>query len=193
MIRDARPGEAPAVAALHGEITTGFLPSLGQAFLTRLYRALIAWPGAHVLVADDDGRVIGFIAFIEDIGAFYKHFVVRHGVAAGIAAFPRLIRPSSIRRAWETFRYGTADSELDGQGEVLSMATAPEARGKGIGRLLMEASVDRFRELALPGMHVVIAEDNEASLAVHRRYGFEEHSTVEVHAGEVSKVLVWSP
>ncbi len=193
MIRDARPNEAPAVAALHGEITTGFLPTLGQGFLTRLYRALIAWPAAHVLVAEEEGTVIGFIAFIEDIGAFYKHFLVRHGIPAGLSAFPRLIRPSSIKRAVETFRYGTADSELDGQGEVLSMATAPAARGKGIGRQLMEASVERFHQLGLPGMHVVIAEDNEASLAVHYRYGFEEHSTVEVHAGEVSKVLVWSP
>ena len=118
-IRPARAVEAWGIAALHAEIAGGFLPTLGTAFLTRLYKALIAWPAADVLVAEQDGSPAGFVASVEDAGAFYKHFAARHGVLAGLAALPRLVRPSVMKRAIETFRYGTGDDAIDDDAPVI--------------------------------------------------------------------------
>ena len=191
MIRDARLSEAAGVGRLHSEITSGFLPSLGAAFLGRLYRALIAWDGADVLVGEEGGRLTGFVASVDDTGAFYRHFAVRHGVMAGLVALPRLIRPSAIKRAWETLRYGTSE-EGDVHAELLAIATATESRGKGWGGRLLAAATDRYRERGLSAVRVVVGADNEASLAAHRKAGFSDRETIELHAGEPSKVLVWS-
>jgi ribosomal protein S18 acetylase RimI-like enzyme len=191
-IRPARPGEAPVLAGLHAEIRTGFLPRLGSRFLTRLYRALIAWPGADVLVADDGAGPIGFVASTEDTGLFYKHFLKRHGIPAGFALLPKLIRPSIVKRIWETFRYGTDIQAVEVEAELFAIATSTESRGRGLGSLLLEAAVDRYRERGLDRVQVVVSSNNPASLAAHRKVGFVDAGTVEVHAGEPSTVLVWS-
>lgn len=191
-VRDATPGEAGIVAGLHAEITTGFLPTLGAPFLTRLYTALIAWPEGDVLVADRDGRVRGFVASVENTGAFYKHFAVRHGVIAGFLVLPRLVRPSVAKRIWETFRYGTDGDGVEVAAELFAVATASAARSEGVGTALLNAATDRYRQRGLTEVQVVVAADNEASLAAHRKAGFVDRSTTEVHAGELSRVLVWS-
>ncbi len=191
-IRAARMDEAAQVGNLHAEITSGFLPTLGPGFLTRLYRALIAWEPADVLVADQDGTVLGFVASVENTRAFYRHFAVRHGILAGLSAFSRLIRPSSLRRAWETYRYGSGDDHDGPSAELLAIATAAEARGQGLGSRLLVAATDRYRHRGLAAVQVVVGADNEASLAAHRKAGFEDRATLEVHSGESSKVLVWT-
>ena len=196
-IRPARGVEAWGIAALHAEIAGGFLPTLGTAFLTRLYKALIAWPAADVLVAEQDGSPAGFVASVEDAGAFYKHFAARHGVLAGLAALPRLVRPSVMKRAIETFRYGTGDDAIDDdapviRAELFAIATSSESRGQGLGSRLIEAATEQYRARGLNQVKVVVGADNEASLAVHRKGGFVDHATIELHRGETSKVLVWS-
>lgn len=191
-IRPARMDEAPVLAGLHAEIRTGFLPRLGSRFLTRLYRALIAWPGADVLVADDGAGPIGFVASTEDTGLFYKHFLRRHGVAAGLALLPKLVRPSVVKRVWETFRYGTDTQSVEVEAELFAIATSSESRGRGLGGALLDAAVARYRERGLDRVQVVVSSNNPASLAAHRKAGFVDAGTVEVHAGEPSTVLVWS-
>ena len=192
IVRGARADEAGLIAAPHAEIATGFLPTLGRPFLARLYKALIVWPPADVLVADRDGDVRGFVASVEHTGAFYKHFVLRHGLMAGIAALPRLVRPSVIRRVFETFRYGTDDAGAVAHAELFAVATAAETRGEGVGSALLDAATARYRERGLTEVQVVVGADNEASLAAHRKAGFVDRAMIEVHKGEPSKVLVWS-
>lgn len=55
-----------------------------------------------------------------------------------------------------------------------SIYVAEHARGAGVGALLLEALVEEARRL---GVHVVLAgidAENEASLRLHRRFGFVE-------------------
>lgn len=188
--RPARADDAAAVADLHARgITGGFLPRLGPRFLKVLYRALIAWPGAEVRVAEDGESVVAFAAGVTDTGVFYDHFVKRHGVAAVLAALPRLLRPSNARRAWETFRYGGRD---DGpRAELLSMAVTPRARGNGLSVRLGEEVLDGLSGQGADRVRVVVGADNDAALAAYPRLGFADHATAEVHAGEHSNVLVW--
>ena len=69
-IRMARASEAAAAAGLHASrITEGFLPTLGAPFLARLYRRIIRDPGSFLIVAVEDGRVVGMCACTADLGA----------------------------------------------------------------------------------------------------------------------------
>jgi len=55
-----------------------------------------------------------------------------------------------------------------------SIYLAPEARGRGIGRLLLDALVERCEALGFRQMIAVIGGVHPASVAVHRAAGFTE-------------------
>lgn len=190
-VRMARSEDASALALLHAQsIDTGFLPQLGVRFLRRLYRALIAWPQAVVLVADGGEGPLGFVAGVEDTGRFYRHFAGRHGIPAGLAALPRLLHPSNVRRAWETLRY--QGGGIDVPGELLSMAVAPSLRGRGLGMRLGGELLEALRARGAPSVKVVVGKDNEVALRAYRNMGFRDAGTVHVHGEEASVLLVWS-
>jgi L-amino acid N-acyltransferase len=55
-----------------------------------------------------------------------------------------------------------------------SVYVASHARGRGVGKLLMQPLIDAAKEL---GIHAIVAgidADNEASIALHKQFGFVE-------------------
>lgn len=55
-----------------------------------------------------------------------------------------------------------------------SIYVHPDAKGKGIGRTLLSALLDQARS---EGRHIMVAEadsGNDASIALHKKFGFEE-------------------
>ncbi len=67
-------------------------------------------------------------------------------------------------RAWAAYKYSVENS----------IYVASEERGKGIAKLLMPPIIEASKAL---GMHTIIAgidASNEASIKLHRHFGFEE-------------------
>jgi len=67
-------------------------------------------------------------------------------------------------RSWAAYQYSVENS----------IYVAAAARGKGTGKLLMPPLIDAARQM---GMHTVLAgidAGNEASIQLHRHFGFEE-------------------
>jgi L-amino acid N-acyltransferase YncA len=67
-------------------------------------------------------------------------------------------------RAWAAYKYSVENS----------VYVAAEVRGKGIGKLLIPPLIDASKKM---GMHTIIAgidASNEASLKLHKSFGFEE-------------------
>lgn len=189
-VRPALASDAPHMAALHAErITEGFLPTLGLGFLTRLYRRVVRAPGSFAVVAERDGRVLGFAAGAEDLGRLYREFVTRDGVAAGAIAAPRIIR--NARRVLETLRYPGGTHALP-DAEILAVAVAGEAAGLGLGRRLVASLMDEFAQRSVPAVKVVAGSANPAALALYRGAGFRDVATQSVHAGVDEEVLVWT-
>lgn len=190
VVRAGRPVDAPAVAALHAErIGEGFLVTLGPRFLTRLYRRMVLSPHALLLVAESDDRIAGFVAAATSTRRLYGEFLRRDGLPAGLVAAPVVLR--APRRVWETFRYGTSgDSELPAA-EILSIAVAAEAAGRGVGGGLLAAAQAELAGLGAREARVVTAAGNDAALAMYQRAGFRRRTRTEVHAGVPQEVLVW--
>jgi glycosyltransferase involved in cell wall biosynthesis/ribosomal protein S18 acetylase RimI-like enzyme len=189
--RPAAPVDVPAIARLHVEsISAGFLPRLGTRFLRQIYRALLEFPGSVVYVADDGVGPIGFVAGVTDTGEFYRFFARRHAARAALAAVPRLLRPSNLRRAWETWHY--EGGEIDVPAELLAMAVVGDARGRGIGTELGRRFLDELQARGVDQVKVVVGHTNRRAVGAYRRMGFEEVGTIEVHTGERSTLLVWS-
>jgi ribosomal-protein-alanine N-acetyltransferase len=59
-----------------------------------------------------------------------------------------------------------------GEAEILTLAVAPQARGKGLGRGLLQAAITRARELGAQAMFLEVGADNPAALALYAGLGF---------------------
>lgn len=191
IVRRAVAADVAAIAALHAtRIDEGFLPTLGQPLLRRLYRRILRSrdAGAHVAV-DDAGTIVGFAAACADVGALYRRFVVRDGVAAGFLAAPHLRH--SWRRALETLRY---PSHTDGvhlpDAEILAVAVAAEVSGRGVGRALVDACSRDMQRLGLAAVKVVAGAHNDGARALYTGCGFDEVTRLQVHEGTDSSVYV---
>lgn len=190
-IRPARRGDVGAIAELHRRmIRTGFLSILGTRFLRVLYGAMIEAPAARVLVAESDGVVLGFVSGVADTGDFYRRFLRRKALPAAWSVFPIALRPSVLNKMWETLRYGSG-AEADIPAELLAMAVAPSARGRGLGSELIARLFDWAAEGHIDQMRVVVGMDNRPAESLYRRCGFTDSQRIEIHSGEPSLELVW--
>ncbi len=189
IIRPATDADLPVIARLHAErIAEGFLSSLGPGFLRRLYRRVLRSDGSFVLVAAADATVQGFVAGVPDLGALYREFMLRDGVVAGVLAAPKLLR--ALPRVLETLRYPAATGDLP-DAEILAVAVDTAWGGRGIGRDLVRAATAEFHTRGVETAKVVTTADNATALAMYRAADFTRATTVEVHAGRASEVLVW--
>jgi glycosyltransferase involved in cell wall biosynthesis/ribosomal protein S18 acetylase RimI-like enzyme len=196
VVRPARAGDAAAMARLHAVgLPEAFLPQLGQRFLSRLYRALAADPAAVALVAEDASGVVGMATGVVSVRGFYRRFALRHGLAAAVAAAPRLARPATLRRLRETASYpSSASAPAPGaplpDAELLSIAVAPARRGDGVGKALAEGIVQGLTALGATDIKVVVAAANQAANRFYAKVGFHLSGQLTVHQGTPSKVWI---
>jgi ribosomal protein S18 acetylase RimI-like enzyme len=188
VLRAGTDGDAAAAAALHsGQISEGFLAFLGPRFLRRLYRRVARTPSCFLLVIEDGGTAVGFLAGSTDVRALYRSFVLRDGAVAALACAGRLL--GSWRRVIETLRHGTGSA---GSGaELLAIAVDPTAQGRGGGTLLVEGFLTEVGRRGQRGAYVVVAEDNESAVALYQRNGFRMVERFELHSGTQSLLMQW--
>ena len=63
-------------------------------------------------------------------------------------------------------------SEADGEVELAHLLVAPSHRGRGVGRALVEALVEKARAFTVPTAWVRVVESNEPALRCYRGAGF---------------------
>jgi ribosomal-protein-alanine N-acetyltransferase len=59
-----------------------------------------------------------------------------------------------------------------GEAEILTLAVAPPARGKGLGRALLAAAIAEAKTRGAEMMFLEVASDNAAALALYAGLGF---------------------
>ncbi len=188
-VRPGTEADAGFAALLHAtSIVEGFLPTLGTGFLRRLYRTVARHPGSILLVAEQDGRPLGFLAGTEDVGVLYKEFSLRDGLVAGLLAAPRLA--ASWRKVWETLRYPVAEADYP-RAELLAMAVDPTARGRGVGRRLVEELLEELSRRGVRQARVMVASNNPRAIGLYEAAGFRPAARLELHRGTPSLLLTW--
>lgn len=130
----------------------------------------------------------------EDLPAILA--IYNEAVVNSTASWDLVPEESATREAWFDARQAAGHPVLvaEADGRVLGYGTwgtfrakpgyartmehslylAPEARGRGVGRLLLAAIIDTARDA---GVHTLIGcldSTNEASVALHRGFGFVE-------------------
>lgn len=143
-------------------------------FLTTLYRILAADREAFGLVAEDEGKVIGFIAFTTDIRALYRSILRQARFRFVRLLAGALFSWKRSRRILETLRYpGQMDQQTLPRAELLALAVQTGKRRAGIGRQLVEQGLGACAQRGLPEVKVCVGERRVAARALYGRLGFQ--------------------
>jgi ribosomal protein S18 acetylase RimI-like enzyme len=65
-------------------------------------------------------------------------------------------------------------NELASRGTIANLAVLAECQGRGVGRLLIQRSIDRFRELGLKQAKIETLECNQTGQHLYTSVGFQE-------------------
>ena len=72
-IRNAHFSDCKEIGRIHKEcLHKSFLATLGERFLTLLYKTLIEYKNGILIVAEDNGKIVGFVSATTNIGDFTK-------------------------------------------------------------------------------------------------------------------------
>ena len=85
------------------------------------------------------------------------------------------------------FSLGT---ELAADARILSIAVAPELRGRGIATRLVGHALDRFRRQGIERVRLEVRPWNQSAVRVYTRAGFKEMGTARDTRGEWSIMLL---
>jgi len=190
-VRVGTRADLPTVAALHArQISEGFLSLLGDRFLQLLYRRILLHPASFLLVADDHGHAVGFIAGSTDVAGLYRSFLLRDGAAALARAAGPLAR--GWRRVLETLRHGSpGGGDTPPGAELLSVAVDRSWRGRGAGRLLVASLLEEMAARGCGVVTVVVGADNHGAVTLYHRSGFVVVERFELHPGTESLLMRW--
>jgi ribosomal protein S18 acetylase RimI-like enzyme len=128
-------------------------------------------------VVEDEAGVRGFLLGRCGVG---PHFVSAYGGLAGsLRAVARLLRlpglPLKEKLRWlsaaRSHAANRASIEPEADGEVVLFAIDAAARGRGYGRALMDAYLERCR--AADTRRIVVETDTASSFGFYDHYGFE--------------------
>lgn len=128
------------IVEIHMKTFTGFfLTFLGRGFLKHLYKGFIEHDKSNVIGAFEDDRLVGFLAYSEDISAFYKYLIRKRLLPFafyGALAFFR--KPAIMLRLLRAFTYPESSKRPEPYVELSSIGVLPEAKNKGIGTMLID-------------------------------------------------------
>ena len=88
--------------------------------------------------------------------------------AAAISAL--LVTPGTLAYAHDD---GFVLARVAGEeAEILTLAVAPPARGRGLGRALLQATISKARQMGAKACFLEVGADNPAALALYAGLGF---------------------
>lgn len=174
------------IVTIHLNTFTGFfLTFMGRGFLNQMYTSYCDYEEAGLLVAEEDGKAIGFLAYSSNFSGLYKFMIKTRLIRFGwysIGAFFR--RPSAFMHIISAFlKPGEAKRE-EKYVELSSIGVDPNIKSKGIGSLLIDSlkrKVD-FTKFAYINLETD-AVDNKVAIHFYEKNGFVRERMFETDEG----------
>jgi ribosomal protein S18 acetylase RimI-like enzyme len=186
-VRASKDSDIANVVDVHlASFQNFFLTFLGRQFLEQLYREIAREPGHVFLVAmGSENEVIGFVAGVPDLALFFRRLARKKWLTFGLASIPAaILHPSIVPRLLRALNSSSTASSASCPATLMSLAVAPEAKGKGVGKCLVE----RFtREMAQQGIRsyclTTDRDHNEATNSFYRKLGFAKTREYQTQEG----------
>ena len=165
------------IARLHQKAFPDFfLTQLGLTFLRTLYKGYLDDQASGIIVAEEAGKIMGFIAYSNDYPRFYKGLIKHKIIQFAWCSFLAVIRhPSFAKRLLGAFKKSESVEKTEQYVELASICTDPAAEGQGIGTMLIDylKSIVDFDVYAYINLETD-AENNEKANRFYLKNGFQK-------------------
>ena len=179
--------DMPAIAQVFSE---AFAQSVNQYWsaaapnmaLLDIFTFLLELEPGCFLVAREGQEVLGYCVVPGSVQRIWAAAVFKGHLARWALRYFRgdygrsdsLLRVIRDKLCFATSRY----NYRRGCAQVLSIAVRAGARGKGVGRMLLESGCEYLRSTGAREVKLEVRPDNEAALALYRRAGFKRLGTL---------------
>lgn len=151
-----------------------FLTFLGEGFLCQLYQGFCRHPQSGLIIAEQQGRIVGFLAYSEDLSGFYKYLIKTHLVPfAWYSAGAMVRKPSIMIRLIRAFHKPGESIREERYVELSSIGVLPEMKNNRVGSLMIEKLKSIFDNQRFEYIKLETdAENNEAANHFYEKNGF---------------------
>lgn len=189
--RLAARADLSAVADIHQEAFPAFfMTMLGRGFLMNYYAQVLDDPGGILVILEQAGRPVGFVAGFLDPMAFYAELRKRR-LGYLLKSLPSLcLRPWLLPRLCASYAYarGAQWAATDSYCELASIGVGLTAQGQGAGRMLLTAFLDQVRNTATQVRLTTDALGNDRVNTFYQAAGFRVIAQFEKSKGRFMNV-----
>jgi len=182
-VREFALRDVPEVAVLHIHgIGTGFISSLGSDFVTALYEAIAKNKSSFGFVAEENERIVGFVAFTTNINKLYISVILKKGFYFAFLLAGKMLSFKTLKKVLETLFYPSKTKKMNlPSAEFLSMAIVKDAQRKGLATTLMREGFAECARRGIKRVQMLVGADNEAANKLYRKCGFKLVGETESH------------
>lgn len=127
------------VVSIHLNTFTGFfLTFMGRGFLNQMYSSYCDHSESGLLVAEENGKAVGFLAYSGNFSGLYKFMIKTRLISFGwysVGAFFR--RPSTFMHIIKAFLKPSEAKREEKYVELSSIGVDPTIKNMGVGSLLI--------------------------------------------------------
>ena len=174
------------IVSIHLNTFTGFfLTFMGRGFLNQMYRSYCDHDESGLLVAEDNGKAIGFLAYSGDFSGLYKFMIKTRLIPFGwysVGAFFR--RPSAFMHIIKAFLKPSEAKREEKYVELSSIGVDPAIKSKGVGSLLIDElkKIVDFNKFAYITLETD-AVNNDGAIHFYEKNGFVRERMYETDEG----------
>lgn len=183
------------IVSIHLNTFAGFfLTFLGRGFLNLMYRSYAEYNDSGILVAFEEEKPVGFLAYSGDHNGLYKYMIKKRLILFAwysLGAFFR--KPTVFMRLVRAFLKPSESKREEKYVELASIGVAPNVKSKGIGSQLIDAlktqvDFEKYVYITLE----TDAVNNDGANHFYKKNGFVIEREFETNEGRKMYEYRWS-
>lgn len=174
------------IVTIHLNTFTGFfLTFMGRGFLNQMYRSYCDHGESGLLVAEENGKEVGFLAYSGNFSGLYKFMIKTRLIPFGwysVGTFFR--RPSAFMHIIKAFLKPSEVKREEKYVELSSIGVDPTIKSKGVGSLLIDElkKIVDFNKFAYITLETDVV-NNDGAIHFYEKNGFVRERLFETDEG----------
>ena len=164
-----------SIADLHKRaFPSFFLTQLGVPFLKTLYTGYSEDKQSGIIVAEEEGIIVGFLAYSNDYSQFYKGLIKKYLFKFALCSIGAVIRhPAFIKRLLGAFKKSESVIKEEQYVELSSICVDPLIENRGVGSNLIRFLIERVDFTTYNYINLETdAENNDSANRFYQKNGF---------------------
>lgn len=150
------------------------LPKIGKDFLFFcIYNTAIQTDHTQLIITKDNGKVTGFVLVSKDSSKYYKDVIIKnifHNIYYGCRLLYK--RTISIPELLQIIKSLTKNQKPEIKGEIVIIAVEKKYQGQGIGKMLVQESVQYLKSNKVKKIKIKTIANNTNWINMFIRMGW---------------------